>query len=536
MVPLDFGLVALDIISSWLRMILALVLSILFALGVGIWAARSRRAEAVILPLLDIFQSIPILGFFPFVIAGIYGAVPNAIGANLAVIVLIFTSMSWNIAFGVYEAVKAIPQDYADLFNVTQASSWQRIKSLYIPASMSRIAYNTQISWAVGLFFLVSSEIISMGTCSQGSTSASSQCQNVPIPYGIGIGATTFPPASGDYLLLIAGIVLAVVVWRYLFLRAFALWSEKFKMMEEPREQHRDPITRFYSYVNHRAVSKLFLMAHDMGVSRFTSTISRFRKGLKYAVLIFFVLFGLLLYSSLLHSEVGFGNLPSWALIASDEATVLYALAVSFARVWFVYAICVAIGLPLGIAISLNFKLYDTVSPVLEVISSIPAPILLPAIVLVPVLGHASEAVAAIVIMLAIIWYIIFNVMAGVRTLPSDIKDLPKLYHTGRLSAWRNVYLPGALTGFVTGSITAIGGAWNALIIAEYFNPNPTGNTPLTQVGAGIGKVIVIATNNDQYLTLTLAVLSMTALIVTFNLVVWRRLYHHVTKRYTYNR
>jgi NitT/TauT family transport system permease protein len=534
-VTLDFGLVALDIVSSWVRMILALVLSIFFALAVGIWAARSRKAEGVILPLLDIFQSIPILGFFPFVIAGIYGAIPNFVGANLAVIVLIFTSMSWNIAFGVYEAVKAIPQDYEDLFNVTQTGAWQRIRSLYIPASMSRIAYNTQISWAVGLFFLVASEIITIGNCN-GPAASTSACQNIPIPYGIGIGATTFPPTSADYALLVVGIVVAVIVWRYLFLRAFALWSEKFKMMEEPREQHRDPITRFYSYVNHRAISKLFLVAHGAGVSKFTSTISRSRRGLKYAVLIFFALFGLLLASSLVHSGgISLGRLPPLSFILSQEAGVLYALAVSFVRVWYVYAICVAIGLPMGIVISLNFKLYDTVSPLLEVISSIPAPILLPAIVLIPILGGASEAVAAIVIILAIIWYIIFNVMAGVRTLPADLKDLPHLYHVGRWAAWRNVYLPGAITGFVTGSITAIGGAWNALIIAEYFSPSGNGQ-PLTQVGAGIGKVIVIATNNSDYLTLTLAVLSMTALIVSFNLVVWRRLYHHVTKRYTYNR
>jgi NitT/TauT family transport system permease protein len=515
-------------------MILALGLSIVFALAIGIWAARSKRAEAIILPLLDIFQSIPILGFFPFVIAGIYaGALHNFVGANLAVIVLIFTSMSWNIAFGVYEAVRAIPQDYIDLLSVTHASPWQRIRSLYIPASMSRIAYNTQISWAVGLFFLVASEIISIG---QGANST-----QIPIPYGIGIGATNFP-ASGDYAdysLLIVGIVVAVIVWRYLFLRAFALWSERFKMMEEPREQHRDPITRFYSYVNHRAVSKLFLVAHDVGVSRFTSTISRFRKGLKYAVLIFFVLFGLLLFSSVAHSGgVSLGRLPSLSTIISDEGGVLYALGVSFVRVWYVYAICVAIGLPMGIVISLNFKLYDTVSPILEVISSIPAPILLPAIVLIPIIGGASEAVAAIVIILAIIWYVIFNVMAGVRTLPADLKDLPHVYHTGRWAAWRNVYLPGALTGFVTGSITAIGGAWNALIIAEYFTETlPSGKTVLlTQVQSGIGKTIVIATNNADYLTLTLAVLSMTVLIVSFNLLVWRRLYHHVTKRYTYNR
>jgi NitT/TauT family transport system permease protein len=128
--------------------------------------------------------------------------------------------------------------------------------------------------------------------------------------------------------------------------------------------------------------------------------------------------------------------------------------------------------------------------------------------------------------------------MAGVRTLPSEIKDLPRVFRVSRLSAWRNVYIPGALTGFVTGSITAIGGAWNALIIAEYFTvTNPNGSTTLlTQTGAGIGQTIVIATANGDYLTLTLAVASMTVLIVAFNLVVWRRVYHHVTKRYTYNR
>ncbi len=542
---LDFGLVALDILSSWVRMILALGLSVVFALAVGIWAARSKRAEAIILPLLDIFQSIPILGFFPFVIAGIYGAVPNFVGANLAVIVLIFTSMSWNIAFGVYEAVKAIPQDYLDLLSVSRTSAWQRIRSLYIPASMSRIAYNTQISWAVGLFFLVASEIISIGQCGTASTATTStgtvanatRCANVPIPYGIGIGATTFPPTSGDYALLIVGIVVAVIGWRYLFLRAFALWSEKFKMMEEPREQHRDPITRFYSYVNHRAVSKLFLIAHGVGVSRFTSTITKFRRGLKYAVLIFFFLFALLLGSAALHAGgLRVGGIPSAPQLASEELGILYALGVSFVRVWYVYAICVAIGLPLGVAVSLNFKLYDTVSPILEIVSSIPAPILLPAIVLIPVIGGMSEAVAAIVIILAIVWYIIFNVMAGVRTLPADLKDLPNVLNVGRWSAWRNVYLPGALTGFVTGSITAIGGAWNALIIAEYFNPSGTANGVLTQVGSGIGKTIVIATNSADYVTLTLAVLSMTVLIVAFNLLVWRRIYHYVTSRYAYNR
>ncbi len=508
---------------------LALGLSILFALTIGIIAARNKRAEAVILPLLDIFQSIPILGFFPLVILAIYGALPNAIGINLAVIILIFTSMSWNIAFGVYEAVKAIPQSYVDLLDMSNASTWQRTKQLYIPASMSRIAYNTQTSWAVGLFFLVASEIITLGN------------KSLSVTYGIGIGATQFFSSGdyADYVLLIVGLILAVVVWRFVFLREFALWSEKYKMMEEPREQHNDPIMRFYSWVNQRAVSKLFLLAQGRGVNRFTSAISRFRKGLKYATLIFVAIFALLVLETVAsRGPPGIGHLPPTSLILSTEASVAYALAVSFVRVWYVYGISVAIGPPLGIVISLNFKLYDIVSPILEVIASIPAPILLPAIVLIPILGHSSEGVAALVIMLASIWYIIFNVMAGVRSLPSEIKELPRVFGVSRLSAWRNVYIPGAMMGFVTGSITAIGGAWNALIIAEYFtvtNKNGT-TTLLTQTSAGIGKTIVLATNSGNILTLTLAVASMTVLIVGFNLTVWRRVYHHVTKRYTYNR
>jgi NitT/TauT family transport system permease protein len=393
---------------------------------------------------------------------------------------------------------------------------------------MSRIAYNTQISWAVGLFFLVASEIISVGHTS------------IPIPYGIGVAVASFgnsaSPDYPDYALLIAGIVVAVVVWRFLFLREFALWSERFKMMEEPRESHRDPIMRFYSWVNHRSISKLFLLAHDSGVTRFTSSISRFRKGLKYALLIVVVLFVLLVIATVAASgSLQMRNLPSLASLASSEVGILYALAVSFGRVWYVVAICIAIGLPMGIVISLNFRLYDTVSPILEVISSIPAPILLPAIVLIPIIGHVSEIVAAIVIFLSVFWYIVFNVMAGVRTLPSDIKDLPHVYHVGRGVAWRNVYIPSALTALVTGAITAVGGAWNALIIAEYFQTSPT-SQPLTQVASGIGKAITVATNQGDDLTLALAVVSMTVLIVTFNLTVWRSLYHRVTKRYTYNR
>ena len=191
---------------------------------------------------------------------------------NLAVIILIFTSMSWNIAFGVYEAVKSIPQDYVDLTQISESSTWNRITTLYIPASLSRIAYNVQTSWAVGLFYLISSEILSLGT------------KNYQVQYGIGIAIVGYASKHewANYAYAIAALIIAVVIWQLVFLREFSLWSERYKFVEEPRGEHKDPLLKFYSWVNHRSISKLFLYTHGRGVTRFTSSLSLLRKGWKY--------------------------------------------------------------------------------------------------------------------------------------------------------------------------------------------------------------------------------------------------------------
>jgi NitT/TauT family transport system permease protein len=519
--------ITIDILFSWIRMIAAFLLSIAFSLVVGILAARNKRAESIIIPLLDVFQSIPILGFFPLVILGIIAVIPGQLGVNLAVIILIFTSMSWNIAFGVYEAVKSIPQDYIDLSSMSNTSTWQRITSLYIPASMSRIAYNTQTSWAVGLFYLVSSEILTLG---QGQCSPS--CQ---VNYGIGVATMTFYYIDNNitgYIYSVVALIIAVVIWQFVFLREFAIWAERYKFVEEPRAAKKDPLMRFYSWVNHRSISKLFLFTHDRGVTRFSSSLTRFRRGIKYAILILVAIFAAFEAGAIASSGVRIA-LPSLSRLASAEGTVLAGLAVSFLRVWYVYFICSAVALPAGIAIGLRKELYEALSPILEVVASIPAPILLPVIIVAA--ARSGEVVAAIIIFLGMIWYIIFNVMGGIRSLPNELWELRKEFNVSKWSAWRNIYIPSVMTAFVTGSITAVGAAWNTLIVAEYFVPfNRT--QPVTQVSIGIGKIIVIAANNGDLLTLTLAILSMTAIIVAFNLTVWRRVYHYVTKKYTYNR
>jgi NitT/TauT family transport system permease protein len=520
--------VFIDIVYSWIRMLIALAVSILFSIAIGILAARNKRAESIIIPLLDVFQSIPILGFFPIVIAAFIGVfpAPSLIGVNLAVIFLIFTSMSWNIAFGVYEAVKSIPQDYIDLSQVTNTGTWGRIKSLYIPASLSRIAYNTQTSWAVGLFYLVASEILTVGSQN-----------NKPVTYtagrGIAITITSYAKA-GDwtgYTYSIIALIVAVAVWQVIFLREFSLWSERYKFVEDAKGHSKDPLLKLYEWVNHRSISKLFLLTHDRGVTKFSSTIYRFRKTLVYTVLILFIALILLQIGDIITAATtGFSQLPTLSEVAGAEGNVLISLLFSFARIWYVYLICTAVALPLGIVIALHPRLYETLTPVLEVVASVPAPALLPVIVILA--ANQAEGVAAIIIFLGMIWYIIFNVMAGIRTLPSELWELRRVFHLSSLQAWRDIYLPASLTAFVTGSITAVGAAWNTLIVAEFFSSGKT----TTQVTFGIGKVIAENTYGGHLWIAYLAIISMTVLVITFNLTVWRRVYHYTTSRYVYNR
>ncbi|MCL5068785.1 MAG: ABC transporter permease subunit [Thaumarchaeota archaeon] len=351
-------LIIVDLVFSWSRMLFALGLSVLFSLTVGILAARNRKAESIVVPLLDVFQSIPILGFFPIVVFGVIAVFPGEIGVNLAVIILIFTSMSWNIAFGVYEAVKSIPQDYIDLSQISQSSAWHRITSLYIPASLSRIAYNTQTSWAVGLFYLISSEIISLGQTDKS------------VHYGIGVAIINFSNSQDwtGYAYSIIALLLAVIVWQFVFLREFALWSERYKFAEDSRGVQRDALMRFYSWINHRSISKLFLLTQGRGVTRFSSSLSRFRKGLKYVLGIIVAIFVILEIGAIASLSASLTHLPSLEVLAREEASVLVALAYSFVRVWYVYLICIGVAIPLGISIALNRRLYDAASPTLEVI------------------------------------------------------------------------------------------------------------------------------------------------------------------------
>jgi NitT/TauT family transport system permease protein len=446
--------------------------------------------------------------------------------------------MSWNIAFAVYEAVLSIPQEYLDLASMEKLGLWKRLTELYIPASWSKVAYNSVVSWSVGLFYLISSEIFSLGT------------KNYRVANGIGVDLANLSSQGlwSAYATALGVFIFVVILTRFFFLGQFSAWSEKFKLIEEPRAIRKDPIYRFYSWINTRAAAKVFsVFSRPMSLRMRTPAQSvnhtgqrqatkprrlRATKFVKMAVILIalaaLALAIIEIFQALLAAGISFTEL------ADKESSVLVGLAYSFVRVWYVYAFSVAVGLPLGIVVALHSKVYQIGQPILQIISAIPATALLPPIaIFLAALPLSGELTAAIVIFLGTIWYIIFNVIAGIRSIPSEIFEVAKLMGLKGWAYWKDVLIPAALPSFVTGSITGIGAAWNTLMVAEYFSIS---GSVITKVPNGVGVLLNVATSNGDLVLMGLTIFSMTVLIVAVNLLFWRRMYRYTTSRFSYRR
>ncbi len=534
----------IDLAASWLRLLIALAFSILFSIVIGIAAATNRALERIILPLLDIFQTIPILGFFPIVIFLVVSVIPGAIGINLAVISLIFTSMVWNISFGVYEAVKSIPDEVLELASLNHFTFMERVRRMYIPASIPRIAYQSMISFSIGLFYLATSEIFSTGSA------------NFAVKYGIGVEianlAATMAPVS-QYALAIISFIIAVILTRELIIEPFSIYSEKFSLSETNLEIESSPILKFYRKISAPFVSMLKKIMPP------SQTKSKKREITPAAAPLFkgstIISAGARKHQNLHIYEIkkhrGFRHVYAVIILLllvlaliilfhigelSTEISVLYALGASFLRVWFIYLISVLIAVPMGIKVALSKRWFKPSMALLQVLSAIPATILLPAmIVLLAGFPFFGEDVALSVIFIAMVWYILFSVVSGMRTIPESLFEVEKINRLTWKQRWIKIYIPASLPSFVTGSITAIGGAWNSLIVAEYFTVQAVQNTRvLSQVSIGIGKLIDIAVFSGNLTMMAFAIISMTIMVIAINRLFWQKIYNRVTSRYRF--
>src|ERR1700694_5839025 len=517
---------------SLLRMILAYILSLVFSLIYGHIAATNHRAQAVMIPILDILQSIPILSFLPVVILALVAAFPHSnVGLELATLIFIFTSQAWNMTFSYYHSARTLPTDLQEVSTVARLRPWQRFFTLEVPSSMIGLIWNSMMSWAGGWFFLMASEQFTLGSSS------------FQLP---GLGSYLFAAANagntGAILLGLATLVALIVLLDLFFWRPLVAWSDKLKVelssgADEPNSPVLNALRRsaLVALVNRKvsrpighALASLLNRLQPLHGARVTSNIpestSRFPTvrqiigGVLAILLGLFALFGLWKLIQLLIQV----NIETWGML-------LLATIATWLRTLAALAIGVAWTLPLGVAIGLSPKWSRRMQPIVQVVASIPAtavfPILLLALLGLP--GGLSWA-AILLMLLGTQWYILFNVIAGAMAIPSDLREATTAYHISGLRRWRTLILPAVFPYLVTGLLTASGGAWNASIVSEYVAFG--GKTVST---FGLGASIASAAASANYPVLLAATLLMAIFVVIFNRLVWKRMYALAEKRYT---
>ena len=512
-----------DISFSWLRMLAALLVSILLGLAVGIYAARNERAERLVMPVVDILQTLPILAFFPFVILVIVGALPGYVGVNAAVIFLIITSMVWNIIFGVYEAVKTLPKEVLEVSEVYQLGRLGRLRKILIPASMPKVVEQSMLSWSIGLFYLVTSEIFSTGSSAYS------------VKYGIGVALTNLA-FSGNYIGYAIGIaifIVFVVLTRFLLFAPmeglFCAYTE-----QTPTEQrfanlmHRFRLkSRLKFHVHWPASKRYFAIRNRSGeVSVKTVKVSRIGEPKQAYIALFAVVFlFVLLY---LAGAINAQNIQY-------EYEVLVALAASFARIWVSFAAILLIAVPVSVYMIFMSKHRNAYVLLFQIIASIPATILLPVIVLaLKDYPFHSELVAFVIFVLSGLWYMVFSIMANRSSIQESIFEVKKVFGVRGANAWKNVYLKAIVPGLITGSITAIAAEWNASIVAEHFTTTAigTGNV-ITSVGIGMGKFLDVQLAAGHMWLMALALINLTVMIIVINRLLWKKAYGKVASIYT---
>jgi NitT/TauT family transport system permease protein len=528
-------LAAIDLSLSFGRMIAAYSLSLVFALVYGYFAATHKTGERVLLPILDILQSVPILGFFPIVIVACVDATGqgNWFGPNLASVVLIFTSMSWNMAFGVYESLKSIPNDLREAGDSFGVRGVQRFRVLLLPATVNRLVYNSVLSWTGGWFFLVAAELFSVGPV------------NVSLP---GIGSYLGEAAiDGNDSALIAGLVLLIlliVALDLLVWRPMGRLAERYRYDQVPSGEGIIPAPRRFGMPLRRAAG-FVVRGMRSSVVRVTSPLAnlttpalirreprehpRMKSVGTYIALgaLLVVCWYLLIALGVEIFDVATG--PITPHVAGQIRTLPLAIGISLGRVSLAYLACLAITLPLALYLVQRPKAYRVGMPSIEVFASIPATAFFPVIVLALVPFIGIHPVAILMLMTGMIWYLFFNIVSGLRAIPPDLEEAARSYGLTKRLYYRRLVFPALFPALITGSITAFGGGWNTLILAEYLL-----NGRFSVLG--VGELLNVGLSEPNgYPLFVAALLALVLAVVTLNELLWKPLYRRSVERYRYD-
>lgn len=513
---------------STLRMVLAYIVSLVFSIAYARFAASSKAAERVLLPLLDILQSIPILSFMPGVVLGLVALFPGrTLGLELAAVILIFTSQAWNLAFSFHQSLITIPSELTEAARIYRLGFWRKFTRLELPFGVISLIANSMMSWAGGWFFLMASEQFAVGD------------GRLRLP---GLGSYLAAAAdAGDTRALVYGLltlVIVIVLLDQILWRPMLAWSDRFKFEsaggDAPSSRVLDALrgSRLIDALRSRVLRPAGKrIDHALGASRNGDTpdtapadmppARRHRRriaGIAALVLAAAaVVWGLVLAAGTLSG-----------LTEGDWGRVGVSAAATLARTTIALLIAAAWTVPAGVAIGTNPRWARRLQPIVQITASIPATAVFPVLLLALLAIPGGLNVAAVALMLlGTQWYVLFNVIAGAMAIPSDLKEAATMYHVAGWRRWKTLILPAIFPYLVTGMITATGGAWNASIVAEYVTF--AGHTTST---TGLGALIAGAAEHGDFPILLAGTLVMAGIVIVMNRLLWRRLYGYAETRF----
>jgi NitT/TauT family transport system permease protein len=508
-------------LRSTTRMFIALAASIIFTLVYGSIAAHNQRAERVLVPLLDILQSVPVLGFLSITVTGFIALFPGSLlGLEAASIFAIFTSQVWNMTFSFYQSLRTVPKELLEAASLYRLSRWQRFTRIEAPSAAIPLLWNAMMSFGGGWFFVAASEAISVLN------------QDYTLP---GIGSYVAAAVAAQDLPALGWAILAmtaiIVLVDQLFWRPLVAWSDKFRM--EQSSSGDVPQSWLYDLLKSTRLSKLIapfsmpvIDASDRLMSLILGQVGHGPTATQTARPDRLFNLGLLMIV---------GSLIAWLVhfvlvtVGLAEVAMAFRLGIyTLLRVTILLVVATLIWTPIGVAIGFNPKLARLLQPFVQFMASFPANFIFPFATLFFVFSHININWGSILLMaLGSQWYILFNSIAGAQTIPSDLREMADDIGLKGIQRWKKLIIPGIFSAWVTGGVTASGGAWNASIVSEVVS---WGATTLT--ATGLGAYIAEATSKGDWPRIALGIGMMSLFVVGINRVLWRRLYSLAERQY----
>jgi NitT/TauT family transport system permease protein len=508
-------------LRTTLRMLAALVVSLLFTFTYATWAAKSPRAGTVLIPLLDILQSIPILGYLSVTYLFFLALAPGRVlGAELAAIFAIFTSQAWNMAFSFYQSLRTVPPELEEAGRVFGLSAWARFWRIETPFAMPSLVWNMMMSMSGSWFFVVWSEAITIGHTT------------ITLP-GIGsyIALAIERRQLGAIFWAVAAMLVVILIYDQLLFRPLVTWADRFRFEQEQNEEPPESwvLTMFRRSQMIDAVAAPFKQALRWSYRlapppEVRLPIPRNAAWTKIGDIFWYAVLALMILYACWRVVAFVSGGVSWSDVL--EASLL-GLA-TMVRVFVLIALASAIWTPIGIYVGLRPKLSRLVQPIAQFLAAFPANILFPFAVSAIVTFNLNPDIwLSPLMVLGTQWYILFNVIAGASGLPSELRDAGTNFQVRGWLWWRKIGFPGVFPFYVTGAITASGGSWNAAIAAEWVNWGSH-----TLQAHGLGAYIKDATDAGDFHRIVLGIAVMSALVALANRIFWRPLYWYAERKY----